>query len=405
MGFINTEHKQTIDSLTQGFKDKMKNPYYLFNDKSPSTVTYYTINKEMSTLDQGLKTVDSNIGSNSPLRFNKINNFFLYGIERIELSLNMDEFGLSSDSITGEALVLPGTIVPVPGEYFIIHHLNNDYLFKVISMNKDTLESGANFYKLEYKYDDINNNNIDKYVIDQYETIVNNVGTDFKMIVKSTDYKLVDLLEKVNEQFKEYFNVIFYKDRVDSFILYHNGTYLYDPCLTEFLIRNDILHGNTYKYVTQQLSLPSTFVLEYDKSIFRAIELKDYEKLEKSQIFISIENINQPLSLLTMRREKYYKIQYQPSPMVPITVKMEQGTRPYPLIPIIETDILPNIRNEVYTNTIEDIIVKFFNDKPISSDDIDILENIQYENSMYLFYRMPLIIYILNTYIKQMLKK
>lgn len=401
MGFINTQHKQTIDSLTQGFKDKMNNPYYLFNDKSPSTVTYYTINKEKSTLDKGLKTVDENIGINSPLRYNKINNFFLYGVERIELSLNLDEFGINSDSITGEAVVLPNTIAPVPGEYFTIHHLNDLYLFKVISINKDTLESGSNFYKLEYKFESINNRNIDKYVIDEYETIVNNIGTDFKMIIKSTDYKLIDLLEKVNQQLKEYYNIIFYKDRVDSFILYHNNTYLYDPMLTEFLIRNNVLEGDKYKYVTQQISLHDTFKLDYDKSIFRAIELQDYEKLEKSLIHTSIELIKEPLSLLSMRLESYYKINYHQSLAQPLNNSLPEVT----YTPIIDNDLLPYIRHKIYNGTIEDIIVKYFNNEVISSDDIDTIEKIQYENSMYLFYRMPLVIYILNKYIKQILKK
>ena len=205
----------------------------------------------------------------------------------------------------------------------------------------------------------------------------------------------------MNEQLKEYYKMIFYRDRVESFILYKGGHYLYDPMVTEFLIRNKVLKSDKYLYISQQVSLPYTFTLDYDKSIYRAIELKDLELLEKSRIFVKCENITQPLSLLTMRPERYYILEYQNSPMQPL-VDTVPGINV--LFPIIDNDMVTKIRNKKYDGTIEDIIVKYFNNETITSDDIDIIQTIQYENNMYLFYRMPIVIYILDTYLKHILK-
>ena len=53
--FINTEHRDNIDSLVVGLKDILKNPYYKWNDKSGTAVTYFNQNKEASTLDESSK--------------------------------------------------------------------------------------------------------------------------------------------------------------------------------------------------------------------------------------------------------------------------------------------------------------------------------------------------------------
>ena len=55
--FTDTKYTNTIDSLVNATKSKLNNPYYKFNDRKPTKVTYYAQNKEMSTLDEasGLK--------------------------------------------------------------------------------------------------------------------------------------------------------------------------------------------------------------------------------------------------------------------------------------------------------------------------------------------------------------
>ena len=108
--FSNVQYKTTINSIVEGYKNKLDNPHYIFTDKKPTLVTYYNINTSCSTLDHGTRTAYEYVGNDSPIKYNKILDMYLYGIERIAINLDMGEYGLESDAIEGEAYILPNTI-------------------------------------------------------------------------------------------------------------------------------------------------------------------------------------------------------------------------------------------------------------------------------------------------------
>ncbi len=94
MGLINVSHSEVTQNLTDFQLDLLKNPYALYTDKKAILVTYYNLNTTRSTLDDALKIPYSNLGKNSPLRFNKIEDFYIYGIDRISTNISNNEFGL-----------------------------------------------------------------------------------------------------------------------------------------------------------------------------------------------------------------------------------------------------------------------------------------------------------------------
>jgi len=306
--FINTQKKVTIDSLVAGFKDRMVNPYYTLQEKKASITTYYTHNFENSTLDSATKTEYAQLGDNSPTRYNKILNFFLYGLEKITVNLELGEYGLESNPIEGEAIVLPNTIIPIPGDYFGINYIGKDYLFKVMDCTPDTIDSGVNFYKINYKFDQTDSERIDSLVIDTYNMIIDNVGTKFNPIIKSNAYDFIIILEDILLRLKRYYKNLFYNSRVQTFTFTHNECIFHDPYLIEFLIRNKLLEGDSeYIYIGHQINLPSTMFLDYDKTMFRNIELKSKDKIEER--ISSIGNlITDPMSIFANRKEDYYSI-------------------------------------------------------------------------------------------------
>ena len=98
----------------------------------------------------------------------------------------------------------------------------------------------------------------------------------FKSIIKTSDYKLIESLEVFVDRLKEYYIDLFYEDRVQTFIFYLAESRMYDPCMIEFLIRNNILkRKRNFLHVTHQLEMNKTFSLEYDCSLFRSLEVKD----------------------------------------------------------------------------------------------------------------------------------
>ena len=188
--FINQQQKMTIDTLTDNVKTILNNPYYMYEDKKAATADYWNINNTKSTLDEATRTKYAELGPNNPLRFNLIKNFYLYGIERISLDYDMGDFGLESSEITGEAVILPNTIIPYVGDYFRLYQIDKPYLFSVTKVDENTLDTGAILYKIQYKLKYMDLHGIDKQTVEEYNMVANNVGTNFKAVIQSSLYDL-----------------------------------------------------------------------------------------------------------------------------------------------------------------------------------------------------------------------
>lgn len=319
MAFTNNTHKSMVTAFTDAGKELLKNPYYYFNNSKATIVEYYNINIEQSTLDDSTKLAYSRFGTESPLRFNLIHDFFLYGIDKIQLELENEENGLSSSEITGEALILPNTIKPYPGDFFTITHLDSKVLFEVSSVNKDTLEDGANFWRINYRIsrflDKEAEKKLDDSTITEFEFDVTTVGTGYKSVVKKVDADIVQLLEEVNSTLRTYFKDLFYSEKVQTFIYPYDSvqhSYIYDSMLIEFIIRNNIMKadGNKYMYIEHKLPIPATFSVDYAQTIFRALETKDLENL-RSYKYIGIgKYIDNSMSIFSTRPHNYFSIDY-----------------------------------------------------------------------------------------------
>lgn len=390
--FINTKRKDTIDSLIEGFKERIQNPYYLHMEQKPTITTFYNPNIEASTLDEGLKVIYSAVGEESPLKYDKINDMFLYGLERITIALDNGEFGLEGEPIEGDGFILPNTIIPFPQAYFTIDHLNKKYTFKVLSVSQDTLESGANFYRASYKYEGEDILPIAEQVIHEYNMIIDNVGTQFKAIIRTNDYDFVSEVQNVSNQLKRYYKHLFYNDRVQTFTYKQDGANIYDPYMIEFIKRNKVLYGDgEFVYIDQQIYLEPMFGVMYDKSFLRKLELCEKTNIiENNRIEPNI--IEQPLSLLTMRKELYFEAKYANEIVL-------SG------YDIFEQTFFDNITNNILISDISDVVTKYFNNIEITGDDILVISNMEYIESKMLFYIIPIIIYILEKQIIKLLRR
>ena len=127
--FLNKTYVKTIDSIINKTIDNLHNPYYRFSDKPPTTVTYYNINTNETTLDEATSTAYSYTSLDSSFRFNKIKDFILYGFDKMQTQIEAGDFGAESDAIEGEAVILPNTIKPFPQDYFSINHVGKSIHF------------------------------------------------------------------------------------------------------------------------------------------------------------------------------------------------------------------------------------------------------------------------------------
>lgn len=416
--FINTSYTQAVEKVSETVKTFINNPYYMWTDKKPTLVTYYPINMERSTLDEAARIPYADVGEHSPIRYDRIKNFVIYGLDRIQLSLENGEFGLESGPIEGDAIILPGSVEPSPGDYFEINlATDSTWLFRVNSVDRDTLDNGSNIWKISYKLEHDTNDNLLPLVIQDYSFIPTNVGTRYNSVVRSDKYDLVYAVDKICSTLKSYFIGLFYKPQVQTFIFVNYGEdYFYDPYMIEFLIRNHIIDGASddaaeYIYVDHKIAPIKTFALDYNRTFFKSIEDRDSSHLMTAKIDSTADYIDDFGSIFASRAENYFKMNYS----VPTYDTFSSDPVFHNVMECFPKMIIPNIRkNDLYTDAevkmnpfyaIYNIIIKYFNNALITEAEYFNLEKLDFDDSMKTFYMIPVLIYCLEDFEKKMLAK
>ena len=395
-GFINTNavrDAMTGNTIPSTVKSILNNPYYLFNDKTASICTYYNLNTTMTTLDEATRDNYGELTANSPLRFNKVNGFYIYGISKIEPNIEINEYGLEGDNVDGEIVILPNTVIPYPGDVFILDQLGDKYLFKITHVNPNTLDTGSVMYKANYTLcgsDGIQT--IEDKVVKTFKFIYSNLGTNFACLIEDETYLKLSEVEAMSATLKDYYIQLFYDVRVQTMCYYRDtaGFKVHDPYLLEFLIRNEVLSGSTdYIHLDHQIFLPNTFGVDYDRTIFSTIDHNDIAK----HIGLYIGNlllVTQKLSLLYAYPQDYYYMEY-----------VRTNNKFYIIDIFDDPDFGNKIKNNIKTgNVMKDILIGFLNGESVTEKHLEQLKHIDYMNNAELYYLIPITIYILDKYIQ-----
>lgn len=186
--------------------------YSIFLESKPTFTTYYHVNKIESRTDKGLKQPERLNGISSPIRYNKLIGFPIYGIEQIQLQLEEEDEGLTSD-YSGECIILPNTIHPTVDDYFIITYLEKKYMFRITKYEYDTIKSN-NYYKAEFSIQYVTDDfytNIENMVVHTYYTQFDNIGTDDKVFLTDEDQQLRDGIKTLYDNLvQDYLTNYFY---------------------------------------------------------------------------------------------------------------------------------------------------------------------------------------------------
>ena len=414
MGLINVKHYQVTESISNLQLDLLKNPYALYNDKKATPVDYFNINTNMTSLDEATKIPYAHIGKGCPLRFNLIRDFYLYGMDRVSTNLSNGDFGLESDEITGDAIVLPNTIHPYPGDYFEIKLLKRKFLFIVKEVTSDTFENGGNYWKLSYRLEYMNDDRLLPLVTDEYKFTTGNVGSNFNPVIKKAKWDLAKILDDTAVTLKEYYNALFFNNKSQTYTFVYlyakcpttiGSDFFYDPFLIEFIIKNRILANATSRfiYIDHKTHLRADFPIKYNNSIWRILETKKLGELTTCTTRSSAIYIDDPGSIFNTRYESYFELTYNKPDNV-----MEKYAQP---IDILNQQVIGFISNkQLFEQNSKyakyNIFVKYFNDMEIGVEDIVPIESINetsndYEN----YFFIPMLIFILEYYIKDLMRK
>jgi hypothetical protein len=391
MGFLFDEKKLVNDSVFL-HEQRMSSQYTRFLDKSPTYVTFYHINNIESITDTGFQSVERILGTNSPIRFDEVKDFPIYGIDQVLLSLSNDS-SLLDTSYDGDGVILPNTIIPYPNDMFTISYLDQNYLFMVTDIAYDTIKSN-NFYKISFTIRSLDAEfkaDLLAQTVDKFSCIASNIGTEEKVLLRDDDLQQILAIDEVYTNITDHYRLLFFDDKYNSFLLTQlDGTRLYDRYMAEFINKFKIL-SKKKDFDTLYLSnedTTKTMMLEYHNSIYRALELQKKEMIQLNkcgQVFITGRS-----SIFSFYRDQTIR-----------SVQLD----PNALNDYIRADLITKIQTppDVLDETvIGSTIVKFFNDsvKTIYDLDGDSLKDytafMGYDQET--FTLIPILLYILRFY-------
>ena len=398
MAFIINEQKM-VDDTTFQFENRFKSPTARFIDTTPVFVTYFHINIDETTVDEGFLDIASVIGHRSPLRFNKIENFPLYGMDQIVLGLSDEEQGIDTNW-DGDGIILPKTIKPVPNDFFIIPTLKDYYVFRVTNIQYDTVMPD-NYYKIEFKLEYIDSTKIEeleKQVITENICLLENIGTETNCIIEKGSYFRIKEIENMYNEIKELYMAMFYNERHNVFLCeIEEGKLLYDPLQTYFI--------NIHKLFNDKKDL-STLILtdqyddpkrkyKYAKSVYRLLETKDMKLLSM------FKYTTRPGT--TIRESSFRKWHDRNIEVLDIPMLIPDDSKC-----IFSQEYMEAVRmNAPVESEYGSLIQKFLRGEKLSIKDVSMeldTELIYLNNSIEVFFFTPFIMYIIRNIIDNELK-
>lgn len=395
VGFLN----KNID----GFHDMLESPLNRLQEMPPTYVTYYNISNTESLSDLGFLNFEESTGENSPLRFNEIKKLPVYGLEQILVDLEDADEGLQT-SYEGEGILLPNTIKPLPNDMFVIEYLRVPTLFRVNDIKYDTLKND-NYYKIQFQITKIDVDwNLDRQICGRYTCEISNLGTNKDTIIEDDTLKIINGLREEASKLQTIFDTLFYSEKYNSYIFGGIGaSSLWNPALVfdapfydraqAFFIQSNLLFYDPAEIKTKYLSNEDddrTMTVEYEQSFYKVLEKRNRAAIAPLYQF-SLKTIPNLGSVFEYYRDRSYFIRLR---------EIFGGSFVY-----IDPVLTEGIRTNMHTgNDTYDFIIDYFGMMIQDVDQLDItfltdifFRKYTFEN----FILMPIIIYILKSYIDE----
>lgn len=289
MSIIVNEQKMLTENMFE-YEDRVKSPLNKYIDKTFTPVEYFHIRNNDTTTDGGWIDVEEILGDRSPVRFQVIHDLPIAGIENITINLSETDIGLDG-SYEGEGIILPGTVVPLQNDFFIIRILKDKYIFRVTEVQYDTIMPD-NFYKISFVLDNIDagkQEDLVKQTVRKTTCLIDNIGTSERCIIEDDYY---DDIRKINNMYSEMLNdyiTFFYNNKYNCLLGdWGDGYKIYDPLQREFIHNNGLFKVKKQidTIVFNELFIDPRRKIKYENSIYRFIELRDTRKLTQFPYYV-----------------------------------------------------------------------------------------------------------------------
>lgn len=396
MAQIFNEQKFINDTIFK-YEEKLNSPAIRFLDHTPTFTTYWHVNNNESTTNEGTLDVEHIIGKRSPLRFQKIENFPLYGLEAVLPQIQDNEFGLDT-VFESEAVILPNSLKPLSNDFFIINHLQFPALFRVIDIEYDNMRAD-NFYKIHFKLDAIDEDKIDllnEQINENYECVLENIGTENQCIISSSYKTQLDKVHSMYDDIADTYANIFYNSRHNCMLGdMSNGLSLYDPFQTEFITKHNLFNKKRQMnsiILTDQLE-DSKKQIKYERSIYRFIERRDPVLVNPFRYLTFLGMNNSRTSFARWYDKSIWVVDIPP---------VIDEFNSYKLL---DEEVINNFSEILETDSdYLTLIKKFMNKEKVTIFDIPLTlheELLKLDANLEVFFFTPIILYIIDLIIKE----
>lgn len=277
--FANTEKA----FLKQSLED-----YSSYLNSLPLLVEYYSKDHFNSTFDENLGTVQEILGPDSPVKFNKIQNFPLYKASILEgTEDDSEEVGTEGD-VQGTAIVPPQQVYPRVDDLFIIKFYGKETVFRVSSVKRSNIK-GKSFYEISYYlYSTLGDGgNIDNQVKKEYK-VVGSPSSVTKSAILAVDK--AEICERLQNKIELLINRMkaFYSDEGEAYLFdLGTGKIRWDECVHAFIAKNGLFDRSiAYRNEVILRSLDpldnGDFYDQYSSSIYFALEQGNYSLIDDS---------------------------------------------------------------------------------------------------------------------------
>lgn len=284
------------------FENRLQSHVNKYIENGAVLVTYYAQDENASTTDRGFQDIEDLFGNRSPLRFNEIKNFPLYGFGQANPE-NTDEQQVEDINVEGDCVVLPSTIVPKQYDCFIVNHIKMVQLFQITNVAYDSMKVDG-YYKIHYRLYSTSKETIqgiqNRLVTATYHTDLNAIGSNVNPIIKEDDFILRGKIQQMVGQMIDAYKSLFYNERHNCFLYrdYNLGIDIFDMCGNEFMAKHGLMnYANSSKVVVLNNKInDQQFPIRYRNSIYNWIELGAPQRLLRKFEFYLCESNAYPYS-------------------------------------------------------------------------------------------------------------
>lgn len=267
---------------------------------SPVLATLYSINLESSSVSAGTMDVNSYVGPDSPIRYNKIKNFRLLVDSEIFGPDTRENWGYEIDTqlnvlfYPGLANIEDNSILvfnSMPNLYF---RVNNSNLSRAMPNTYIQSALSVHFVKndIDKKYLYLENQVVKNYTLDKY-------SDGSYVISDEVIAKKEELCTLLDECLDLYLTTFFDKD-LNSIAIKTSSNILYDPYLQHFLHKNKVLadmNFTSFILTSKEVMPEEKFELLYKKSVYGRLERKKAFKYTSFEFYTyPYSNVSEDLS-------------------------------------------------------------------------------------------------------------